>query len=375
MSNNFCKYLSNGYSFSIDKTDNAINVRPCCLFRTNLKLDDQLETNRARYNSITDWTPDCVRCQFLEKSGQQSLRQASFDWITQENHNNPVSIDIFLDNTCNAACATCNELGSTLWYKEKQKLINQSFRVEPDTDNIDIKINKIIESFDYSDLRYIKFFGGEPLFTDTHLKFLKRIPNPENVTVHYTTNGSIFPSKDTLAVWSKFKTIIFAVSIDGVNQQFNYIRWPTSWKKVSDNLLRLNKQKLRNVMFRVEFTINFLNAWYFDQVEEWVQNNLPENSFGDSTELNIHHCTGGTFDLHYMPVSLRKEILQKYPQEHRVHNMIANLEQPVEATAFNEFTAQWDQRRNQHWQQAFSEISHHFTCPNTKKIMSTNFNL
>jgi sulfatase maturation enzyme AslB (radical SAM superfamily) len=359
MSNNFCRYLSNGYSFIVNQLDNSIGVRPCCWFRGSIRLDDQVELNRARYNAINSWIPECTQCQILEKSGQQSLRQSAFDWIGNVNHTRPISVDITFDKTCNAACVICDDVSSTLWYKEKQKLINESFVIKTDVADIDDKIDKIAQAFDYTDLRYVKFFGGEPLFTDTHLKFLKTIPNPKNVTVHYTTNGSIFPSAGTLEQWSHFKTIIFAASLDGTDQQFDYVRWPLPWHKVSDNLLRLRAQKVHNIMFRVEFTVNFLNAWYFDRLQQWVNDNWATNEFGDPTELNVHHCVG-VFDPQCMPENLRKETMQKYPPGHVIHRMISGLAEPMSLTPFNEFTNTWDQRRKQNWRQSFSEIEHLF---------------
>jgi uncharacterized Fe-S cluster-containing radical SAM superfamily protein len=357
MSNTFCKYLSNGYSFNIDEKNNSVLVKPCCFFQGGFKLDENIHKNRESYNKIQSWVPQCNYCKILEDSGQQSLRQTGQDWIDSDNSIYPVAVDIYLDNTCNAACVTCGEYSSTLWYKENQKLLNKSFQINSNVDNIDANLNQIVTEFDYSQLKYVKFYGGEPLFTDTHLKFLKTILNPENVTVHYTTNGSIFPSDETLAMWNRFKTIVFAASIDGVDQQFNYVRWPLSWSKVSSNLLRLRAQRLHNVIFRIEFTVNFLNAWYYDQVQKWMIDHWNMNEFGDLTELNVHSCHG-VFDLQCMPYPLRDEILKKYPQGHVIHNMIANLPEPKTLKPFVKFTKIWDPRRKQDWRQFFNEIEH-----------------
>lgn len=365
MSNNFCRYLSNGYSFVLDSKTNSIQVKPCCWFQSSFELDSNLAKNRDQYNAIQDWIPECKYCKTIEDSGQQSLRQASFDWIESSNSTRPVAVDIYIDNTCNAACVTCHEHYSTLWYKENQKLLDKSFQIVPNTKNIDTSLDQIVNALDYSDLRYVKFYGGEPLFTDTHLKFLKTIINPQNVTVHYTTNGSIFPSLETLAIWDRFRAIIFSVSLDGTNQQFDYIRWPLPWAKVSKNLLKLKAKKLHNVMFRVEFTVNFLNAWYFDRLQQWVNDNLATNEFGDITELNVHHCDG-IFDPQRMPVSLRNKVLEKYPSDHIIHKMIAGLGGPVSLQTFENFTKLWDPIRKKYWQQSFNEIAHHFSDSNTK---------
>jgi hypothetical protein len=200
------------------------------------------------------------------------------------------------------------------------------------------------------------------MLTDTHIKFLEKIPCPQNVTVHYTTNGSVVPNDVTKAVWKKFRCIVFAVSVDGIDQQFDYIRWPLTWNKVSQNLHRIKQDKISNVMFRLEFTVNFLNAWYFDTVENWVRDNFAHNAFGDATEINLHFCEKNIFDPEFMPLALRQAVLEKYPNQHKIHKLVQNLavKQPK---YFYNFTNIWDPRRANNWREAFAEIQHFIPNP------------
>ena len=354
MPNSFCRYLSNGYSFIIQ--ENKLAVMPCCWRSDYIIVDDNLVQNRInKFESVTDWTPECEKCRVLEQSGQHSMRQTSFDLVPDNAGHDPVAIDIFLDKECNAACITCGETNSSLWTKEIQKLNNIPVRFASDTTLIDNSIDQIVSSVNLSNLRYIKFFGGEPLFSDTHLRFLEHVPNPEEVTVQYTTNGSIYPKQEVLDVWKKFKLIIFAVSLDGVGEQFNYVRWPLPWAKVSENLLRLKNGNVFNLMFRVEFTANFLNTYYFDRLETWVEENLKTNAMGDPTDLNIHHCWG-VWDLNKMPQEIRQLVLDKYPKNHIIHNLVSNLPAPVPLGNWHNFVETWDKRRNNNWKQSFPDL-------------------
>ena len=358
MPNQFCRYLSNGYSFKIGK-DKGVLVNPCCLYgHKGISLGPDLLKNRLeKFDTVTDWTGACSSCHVLEQAGLPSLRQSGSDWISDnETTHDPVSIDIYLDNECNAACVICNEKSSSLWAKEKQKLNDQPIRFYSDKIIIDQSIDNIVKTVSLDQVRYIKFFGGEPLFTDTHLRFLKHIPNSAQVTLHYTTNGSIYPNDATLAMWRNFKTVIFAASIDGIQEQFNYIRWPLPWQKVSDNLLRIkNNPDIWNVMFRLEFTVNFLNAYYFDRVEKWVSENLATNSSGDKTEINLHPCQG-IWDLTKMPESIKNLVLTKYPSTHLIHKLISNLPQPLPMYQWQDFVNTWDSRRNNSWKTAFPDL-------------------
>jgi len=358
MPNQFCRYLSNGYSFQIGR-NNEVGVNPCCLYRRKgiLLGTDLLKHRQEKFNTITDWTAECDRCRVLEQAGQLSLRQSGIDWIDDnETSQDPVSIDIYLDNECNAACVICNENSSSLWIKEKKKLNNQPVKFYSDKTIIDQSIDKIVKTVSLDKVKYIKFFGGEPLFTDTHLRFLEHVSNPGQVTLHYTTNGSIYPNDETLAMWRNFKTVIFAASIDGIEQQFDYVRWPLPWHKVSDNLLRIkHNPDIWNVMFRIEFTVNFLNAYYFDRVETWVSENLDTNSSGDKTEINLHPC-GGIWDLNKMSPGIRHLILTKYPSTHVIHKMISNLPQTLTLYEWRDFVTTWDSRRNNSWKTAFPDL-------------------
>jgi len=360
MVNQFCRYLSNGYSFHISKNNN-VNVKPCCLYGGNgIPLtQDLLENRLQKFSTVTEWTQNCHKCYTLEQAGQPSLRQSGSDWIVDDEiSSDPVSIDIHLDNECNAACVTCDERSSSLWVKENQKLNKQRVQFYSDKTAINQAIDNIVKTVSLDQVKYIKFFGGEPLFTDTHLRFLKHISNPSQITLHYTTNGSIYPNDETLTVWSRFKTVIFAVSIDGIEEQFNYIRWPLTWQKVSDNLLRIrNNPNIWNIMFRIEFTVNFLNAYYFDRVETWVSKNLFTNASGDHTEINLHPCWG-TWNLNNMPQGIKNLILTKYPDTHIIHKMISNLPQSLPLDEWQNFVNIWDVKRNNNWKTAFPDLIH-----------------
>ena len=78
MVNSFCRLLSNGYSFSVNKKLGGLALSPCCLFTSKIKFDTSESHQREKhFNNITGWTESCHHCHNLEKSGQQSLRQNS----------------------------------------------------------------------------------------------------------------------------------------------------------------------------------------------------------------------------------------------------------------------------------------------------------
>jgi hypothetical protein len=108
-------------------------------------------------------------------------------------------------------------------------------------------------------------------------------------------------------------------------------------------------------MFRIEFTANFLNTYYYDRVEKWMHDNLATNLGGDRTEINIHQCWG-EWAIEKMPMGIRQLIMEKYPANHRIYKLVSNLPPPTNLETWQNFVETWDQRRNNQWQQAFPDL-------------------
>ena len=349
MTNNFCRFLSNG--FSLLQKQSKIHVKPCCWFGTSVAFNGN--DTLTHLHSVNDWHPGCKVCKQQENSGLQSFRQASFNIVPDSvQPGDIVALDINLDIECNAACIICTPESSTLWGKELKKFNIASTPIKP------IGIEKILEllsTLNLSHVKRIKFFGGEPLFNDIHLEVLKQLPTPGNIDVWYTTNASVYPKQEVLDMWAKFKLVFFEASIDGIGSQFDYIRWPLKWDKVEQNLLLLREQAPPNILFRINHTANPLNVLYYGTLLEWVHTKFATNRLGDATEINVHPCWGG-WALSKTPLALRERVHHLYPGS-VVSNLLKNTEIDVNTNAMSEFVRRWDLRRKNSWQTAFPELA------------------
>jgi hypothetical protein len=201
----------------------------------------------------------------------------------------------------------------------------------------------------------VKFFGGEPLFNDLHVKILERFLDPGNTEIWYTTNASIYPSQQVLELWAKFKLVYFEASLDGIGDQFDYIRWPLKWDHVEKNLFRLKDEAPVNLLFRINHTLNPFNVFYYDRIVNWVNTSFPTNRLGDKTEINIHPCWG-SWDLSKTPQSLRNTIKSNSP----VFALLKNTTVNTDLSSISEFIKQWEPRRKNNWKNTFPEIVEHF---------------
>lgn len=348
----FCKFLSHGYSFTKHKGE--LIIKPCCWFTDNEKFDNHTFV-RQKWEKINDWVPGCKVCKQQEEAGFRSFRKASFDIIPAHLPPSPVAIDINLDYDCNAACVICGPGSSSAWQQQlKKQNILKIVQKETPTD-----INFILTTLDFSNVRRVKFFGGEPMLTRTHIDVLKNIKNCKETEIWYTTNGSILPDKELIDLWSKFKLVYFEVSIDGIDKKFEYIRWPLSWNKITNNLFELKNIAPNNLLFRINHTLNPFNSFYYDELVNWVQTQFNANRLGDPVEINVHPCWG-VWNLNKTPMALRKVIFEKYKNtQPKIVNLLQLL--PYESCReIKKFTEYWDPIRDLYWQSIFPEIVDYF---------------
>ena len=338
MSNKFCRFLSNGKSLQL-LPGGGLFVRPCCWYKgPDLRLFDVTKKE--------EWLPGCHACLEQEQAGHHSYRQSSFEIIDEQS----TYLDIAIDYECNAACVICGPNLSTTW----QKLVTNKKVIEIKTNlSFDQELQEILDTQDLDRCQRVKFSGGEPFLTKTYRRILDQIKAPGQVTVWFTTNASVELDKETLDYLSRFKNVFYEASIDGIGDQFNYIRWPLLWDKVSSNLIKLREQAPGNFLFRVSHTINPFNVYYYDRLKNWVDDNFSTNREGDPTDINIHPCWG-TWGLDRTPERLRDQISDD------TIGRLLHTQPQSDIKPLRDFVNKWDPIRKTDWRKTFPEIIDYF---------------
>ena len=301
MANSFCRHLSNTYRFY--QKDKKLIYNPCCLTEQfSKKVETREELQLARIETtreiLLDVEKNCYECLARERAGYRvSMRNRSFERIPETAVDGDAYIlELQIDTTCNAACVICNPNLSSLWQKQKGLEVSNDFSQ---------LYQQAISLIDFDKIKHVKFLGGEPLLTSTHYEIMKIIPNPKNVQISYNTNGSIFPKEPIIDLWSQFKSVHIGFSVDGIGKQFQYIRWPLKWDQVEKNIKRL-QGITPNMTNSILYAVNPLNAWYFNEVEDWLK------TFDNKIELGGSPAIG-PWGIDGTPPWLRKEIYEKYP--------------------------------------------------------------
>lgn len=275
-------------------------ILPCCKFQdryydkkfniTEDKLEEYFSSNllkEVKRNFLDGrWPQGCDRCKIEENSDISSKRQLDYerwkDHYQTYNINTAglLTLSMALGNTCNLKCIMCSPTASSFWAKEYADLYD--IKITP-LNHIRKNVIKDITNM-APDLVHIDIHGGEPFLSgfENHESLLSYyIDNGRaaDISIHYTTNGTMWPDQKWLEKWEHFREIDLQISIDGIGDRYEYIRYPASWNTVRKNINQYLAYAVDKKNFRlsVAHTVSAYNIFYLDEFFDWCEETaLPE---------------------------------------------------------------------------------------------------
>ena len=215
----------------------------------------------------------CGECKRIEEtSAGMSKRQNSADYyknITNKNQldNTMHSLIVNTGSLCNLQCRSCTPWFSSSWVNEYNQMTSE-FQPHVLTYLKEISHYQF-EDDDLSSLTNIGLIGGEPMYNPTAYGLLEKIYNAvgEDVTVTFTTNGTILFDTKKYSWLSKFKKIVLIVSLDAMGAASDYIRTGSSWDTIEKNI----QTYLTMPNVRVEYhpTYSVLNIFEIEKLLKW----------------------------------------------------------------------------------------------------------
>jgi MoaA/NifB/PqqE/SkfB family radical SAM enzyme len=227
---------------------------------------------------------ECNRCWKDEEVGKESARQRTnmmhnIEKLEKIIHDRsylqgPKVLTMKNGNVCNLQCRTCGPKDSSSWIPEaKDHILN----FENDLEYTWFKIESFkknwtddqMQSFyDISNnLTRVEHYGGEPLYNkrvEEHTAKLVEQGLSKNIVLYFNTNGTHIPSIRLQELFRSFKSVEFNISIDGIEDQFEYIRHPAKWSKLLETIEWCNKQQ--NLIWGIVTTVSNLNIYYLDSI-------------------------------------------------------------------------------------------------------------
>jgi molybdenum cofactor biosynthesis enzyme MoaA len=233
-----------------------MTFRPCCNFDNynaeHKNVQDYLVSNlladaqKAMYSELPKACSTCVR---QEAQGQTSLRQHLNNKF--KDINGITQLETFPSNVCNLRCFMCNEDSSSSLAAERKQLgwINNYREI----DNADASLDAIAN---LPDLGVVSFIGGEFFLAKRNVELLNAVAK-RNLGVRLVTNATVILPQH-IAALKQIKDTELQISIDGINDCYEFMRYPGKWADVHHNIHQL-KQELPLARFNFNFVAQILN--------------------------------------------------------------------------------------------------------------------
>ena len=260
------------------------SISPCCAYTSKIKLNSkeqywessQLKNiQKNMLNNIRD--EGCGICWKKEDRGYSSLRQHSNqiysshldDVKENKTADQPFYIDLRLGNLCNLKCRMC--------ISEWSSQIAGEILENPNEDWIDTPTQKVIELDDdtwnmlHKWIPYVRrvfMTGGEPTIIKRNLDYIKEINDSghsKDVELIFTTNATNI-NQQFIDIGKNFKSVSFNVSVDAVGELARYIRYPSDWSTIENNLKNIKHGVSLNT------TIQWLNMTRLNEIFDYIEN-------------------------------------------------------------------------------------------------------
>ena len=302
-------------------------VRTCCYIKPNLSDFEGSTSFNIHNNTINDfWNSDythyvqeqflkgntlkeCAFCHRSEKQDIKSERQLAnkhYGIIGNKNPNyylkhlkkfnleHPEDYNLDITNLCNLKCYMCTGSSSSKLLIENNALGLEKLD-QKDFDVSEPRLDALIEEIVENNVTNITLQGGEPLLNPKIISMLERLgalDTAKNLSIWITTNATQYTDKlfETL---SKFKTVKIIFSIDGVGKTNEYLRYPSRWIDIENNVKKF--RILKNATFQISFTVQGFNILDI------------KNIINFSNTYKIHLKLG----LLYIPSYLKLNVLPK----------------------------------------------------------------
>lgn len=370
---NFCPVPWTGLMYNFDGT-----VKNCIRSSAPIgNIQDQsiqdivnnVKNIHTRFNMIIDEPgPRCSPCYELETAKNsfdiisdrvfylKELKKVPLNTYDQPTTFDLHTVDVRWSNLCNFSCIYCSAEFSSQWANELGIKINT-----PAEEKKRQFKNYIFEHAEQ--LKHVYMAGGEPLLMKENLEFLELLKekNPD-VNLRINTNLSKVDTH-TFDLICTFKNVHWVISVESIEDEYEYIRQGGKWEDFLDNL-----NIVRNLDHKVSFNmlhliLNFQSI--FGCIDYLKGLGFHNNSFVIGAlltpeYLNIRHLPDTMLNLVKEELAKRINEHPGFLLENGYCNVLEYINQPIEknlAESFRQLKL-LDERRGLDSTKIFKDLYH-----------------
>ena len=301
-----------------------------------------LEGDKTGFNIISD---RIFYIRELKKVPPDTYQPGNFDLQT---------VDVRWTNLCNFSCVYCGPDFSSKWAAELGEYLDTPTAAQTQQFK-----NYIFDNA--HKLKHVYLAGGEPLLMKENEELLDRLKST-NPGVNLRINTNL--SKVDTRVFEKiceFEHVHWTVSVETIEEEFEYIRHGGRWTDFLDNLNSIRKLNHRISFNMLHFLLNYQSV--FGCVDFLKNLGFHNNSYiigamVDPFYLNIRHLPDTV--LNSVKHMIQEKINQHpgYLLEDSYRNMLAYLGTPFEKNLKHSFEelSKLDQRRGLNSRDVFKEL-------------------
>jgi hypothetical protein len=367
MNDHYCPLIFKGMYVERHSADTSV-VAPCCGASGELVDNSQVnfDTNplllrlRAE-NQAGIASKECKVCWDQEKYTGRSLRTSSVEYYANS-LDSPYqlsglqNLDWNVEPICNAKCVICSSYHSSAWAAENQKF-DPGFSLPVRTAS-SAKRNIIIDAIDFSTVKRVYFNGGEPVLSQDPELILQRLADSgslENTQVAFNMNGSCMPSDNMIDLLKQAAHVTVFFSVDGTEQQFEYIRYPLNWDTVKVNIDKIMQLGFDEICMTTALGIH--NLHIAQHTQDWWQDFTK--SYREQIGINnTYQLVVGSLSISSASDALKRELLKDF--ENAAGPVAELVTSCLSACAGNDQWISWldrlDNRRSLNWRQTLPEL-------------------
>ena len=177
-----------------------------------------------------------------------------------------------------------------------------------------------------------------------------------SIVLYFNTNGTHIPSTTLQDLFKSFKSVEFNLSIDGIQDKFEYIRHPAKWSKLLQTIEWCNNQQ--NLIWGIVTTVSNLNIYYLDSILEtfdsWGKGNVFLNILENPKFYSIVN----------LPENIKNIITKKYEGNKRLQSTVAYMNKNKGDDLIWKKFLFWTENKDKYRQQDFR-----FTFPDFHSII------